>query len=114
NTKLSAGLGEVVEFMMAKHRKARYQTPEDLIIDLECLSRGEPPKLARQRLEAASLKALAKGETDEEDDEVEEEAPDFGMPWTWSAICLRMAPLNMFPPMPIALNWLSLSSSLPC
>src|SRR5207244_4514018 len=46
NLALSAGLGEVVEFMMAKDRRKRYPTPDDLILDLECLLHGEPPKLA--------------------------------------------------------------------
>src|SRR5207302_4134749 len=36
NTTLSAGLGEVVEFMMAKQRNRRYPSPDDLIIDLQC------------------------------------------------------------------------------
>src|SRR5438552_8827858 len=45
NTKLSSGLGEVVEFMMAKGRQQRYPTPDDLIIDLECLLNRRPPKL---------------------------------------------------------------------
>jgi serine/threonine-protein kinase len=69
-TTLSAGLGEVVEFMMAKDRRQRYRTPADLIIDLECLLNEEPPKLARQRLEAASLARLAEGEEDDGEPEV--------------------------------------------
>ncbi len=40
NTQLSAGLGELVEFMMAKDRNDRYQTAENVIIDIECLLRG--------------------------------------------------------------------------
>jgi serine/threonine protein kinase len=67
NTKLSSGLGEVVEFMMAKNRDDRYPSPAELVIDLECLVRGEPPKLARQRLEASMLQSLAEGEAAEED-----------------------------------------------
>jgi hypothetical protein len=59
---LSAGLGEVVELLMAKSRRQRYQKADDLIIDLECLLAGEPPKLARQRIEASTLKGLAEGE----------------------------------------------------
>jgi len=69
NTKLSSGLGEVVEFMMAKNRGDRYPSPEELVIDLECLLQGEPPKLARQRLEASTLEDLAKGEAAPEDDD---------------------------------------------
>jgi serine/threonine-protein kinase len=67
NTKLSSGLGEVVEFMMAKNREQRYRNPDDLIIDLECLYSGEPPRLARQRIEASTLRELAEGETEGEE-----------------------------------------------
>src|SRR5262249_49909625 len=52
NTNLSGGVGEVIEVMMAKDRRQRYQTPGDLITDLEFLLNGEPPKLARQRAHA--------------------------------------------------------------
>jgi serine/threonine-protein kinase len=65
NTKLSSGLGEVVEFMMARRREQRYRTPDDLVLDLECLLNGEPPRLARQRIEAGTLANLAEGEADE-------------------------------------------------
>jgi serine/threonine-protein kinase len=69
NDRLSAGLGEVTEFLLAKDRRQRYQTADDLIIDLECLLAGEPPKLARQRIEAATLGGLAEGEEDEDEPE---------------------------------------------
>ncbi len=62
NTKLSSGLGEVVEFMMAKNKADRYPSPAELVIDLECLLQGEPPKFARQKMEVAMLEDLAKGE----------------------------------------------------
>jgi serine/threonine-protein kinase len=67
NTSLSAGLGEVVEFMMAKDRDQRYRTPDDLILDLECLLAGRPPKLARERIAATTLTGLAEGELEEEE-----------------------------------------------
>jgi len=84
NTSLSAGVGEVVEFMMAKDRRQRYQTPDDLIIDLECLFTGAPPKLARQRLETATLKDLAHGEEDE--DEEGKSSTPAGVPLIWLAV----------------------------
>jgi serine/threonine-protein kinase len=62
---LSAGLGEVVEFMMAKDRDDRYRTPDDLILDLECLLAGDPPKIARQKIAVGTLAGLAEGEADE-------------------------------------------------
>jgi serine/threonine-protein kinase len=74
NMKLSSGLGEVVEFMAAKDRRQRYRTPDDLIIDLECLFNGQPPKLARERIQTGTLAALAKGDSEEEED-AEAETP---------------------------------------
>ena len=68
NTTLSSGLGEVVEFMMAKDRRQRYPSADDLILDLESLLKGQPPKLARERIEAGTLNELAKGEPDEEEE----------------------------------------------
>ena len=64
NPRLSAGLGMVVETMMAKNREHRYQTPDDLILDIKCLQRGESPMIAGQKLD--SLNALAEGEFDPE------------------------------------------------
>jgi serine/threonine protein kinase len=62
NTALSAGLGMVVETMMAKNREQRYQNPDDLILDLKCLMRDESPMIAGQKPE--SLEALAEGDAD--------------------------------------------------
>ena len=78
NLKLSSGLGEVVEVMMAKDREQRYRSPDDLIMDLEYLLSGEPPRLARQRIEAATLEQLAEGEAEEEE---EPEPSRFNVPW---------------------------------
>jgi serine/threonine-protein kinase len=69
NTKLSAGIGEVVEIMMAKDRRQRYQTPGSLLLDLESLLAGQPPKVARQTVGQARLEDLAEGEPDDEEDE---------------------------------------------
>ena len=60
NTRLSSGFGEVVETMMSKDRDARYRTPDDLILDLECLERGEGPRIASPRTDA--LSALSGGD----------------------------------------------------
>ncbi len=65
NTRLSSGLGMVVETMMAKNRDNRYRTPDDLILDLKCLAQGEPPMLAGQKLD--SLATLSEGESTEDD-----------------------------------------------
>jgi eukaryotic-like serine/threonine-protein kinase len=62
NPKLSGGLGMVVETMMAKNREHRYQTPDDLILDIKCLQRGESPMIAGQKPE--TLLALAEGDSE--------------------------------------------------
>ena len=58
---LSAGVGEVIECMMAKKREDRYPTMHDLIVDLEAIASGEPPLQARQRLDSNLLQGLAEG-----------------------------------------------------
>lgn len=72
NRKLSSGLGEVVETMMAKNRENRYRTPDDLILDLKCLLQDARPIIAVQKADA--LANLAEGEAaeDEEDEEASE------------------------------------------
>jgi eukaryotic-like serine/threonine-protein kinase len=87
NTALSSGLGEVVEYMMARDRGQRYPTPGDLIVDLECLLNGEPPKFARQHLRAAStLEELAEGEADEEQRPRRREPRPRGVPVLWAGV----------------------------
>src|SRR4051794_2478134 len=60
NTRLSSGLGMVVETMMAKNRENRYPNPDDLILDLKCLLQGESPMIAGQKPD--TLAALAEGD----------------------------------------------------
>jgi serine/threonine protein kinase len=64
NSRLSGGLGMVVETMMAKNREHRYQNPDDLILDIKCLQRGESPMIAGQKPE--TLELLSEGEYDEQ------------------------------------------------
>ncbi len=94
---LSSGLGEVVEIMMAKDRRKRYRNPDDLIVDLECLLNGEQPKLARQRIEAGTLKELAAGDADE--DEEDDPAPASGGPpggaWVWIGVLAAVLVLSL-------------------
>src|SRR4051812_18420978 len=63
NTRLSAGVGMVVETMMAKNRENRYRNPDDLILDLKCLLQGESPMIAGQKPD--TLAVLAHGESEE-------------------------------------------------
>lgn len=64
NPDLSAGVGEVVELMMAKRPEDRYKTTEDLLVDLRCVADGEPPRIARERVgtHLALMAGLAEGE----------------------------------------------------
>jgi serine/threonine-protein kinase len=84
NQALSSGLGEVVEFMMAKERRRRYQKAEDVIIDLECLLSGEAPKLARKQMQASTLAALSEGEAEETEASSGHSGPRYA--WMWIAV----------------------------
>jgi len=59
NTNISAGTAEVIEMMMAKNRDDRYKNAKDMLVDLECVAKGESPLLARERLDAKALTGLA-------------------------------------------------------
>lgn len=48
NPKLSAGISEIIEMMMAKRVGNRYQNCADLLIDLRAIKQGETPPLAHK------------------------------------------------------------------
>ncbi|MEZ6242368.1 MAG: serine/threonine-protein kinase [Phycisphaerales bacterium] len=63
NPKLSAGIAEVVEMMMARNPKKRYQTATDLLVDLRAIKKGEQPPIAHKEVLAADeLASLAAAE----------------------------------------------------
>ncbi|MFP4104945.1 MAG: serine/threonine-protein kinase [Phycisphaerae bacterium] len=62
NTDLTAGLGEVVEGMMAKQRTKRYASTSDLLMDLEAVCQGEPPLQVRKNIDEDVLSGLAEGQ----------------------------------------------------
>ena len=63
NPKLSAGISEVIEMMMAKDPKARYKSCKDLLIDLRAVRKGENPPLAHKDiLPQEDIAALAAAE----------------------------------------------------
>ena len=72
NTGLSAGLGEVVEVMMAKDRQMRYASTTDLLIDLESIAAGSPPLQARKQIDAPLLSSLAESPAEEGDGDAED------------------------------------------
>ena len=59
NSRLSAGVGEIIEVMMAKDPNDRYPSTEELITDLEAVTRGEPPLQAREKYDQTLLESLA-------------------------------------------------------
>ncbi|WP_165071740.1 serine/threonine-protein kinase [Paludisphaera rhizosphaerae] len=63
NTGISSGMGMVIETMLSKNRENRYTTPDDLILDLQCLLQGDPPMIAGQK--PGSLEALSEGDADD-------------------------------------------------
>jgi len=65
NPKLSAGISQIIEMMMAKHPAQRYKNCVDLLTDLRAVRKGEQPVIARREFDD-ELKSLAK---------VEQEAP---------------------------------------
>ncbi len=62
NPKLSAGISEVIEMMMAKDPRKRYQNCKDLLIDLREVEAGRPPILAHRGVNAGDLASLAQVE----------------------------------------------------
>lgn len=62
NPKLSAGVSEVIEMMMQKSPRARYQNCRDLLIDLRAVRKGEPPVIAHRDFGAVDLQSIAKAE----------------------------------------------------
>ena len=86
NISLSSGLGEVVEYMMAKNRKQRYRSADDLILDLECLLTGQPPKLAGIESPRARLPSLPGSRDEEDEEEFRRLRADGGNHWVWLAV----------------------------
>jgi serine/threonine-protein kinase len=63
NPKLSAGISEVIEMMMAKEPAKRYRNCRDLIGDLRAVREGKQPPIAhKDMMDSASLARLAAAE----------------------------------------------------
>ncbi len=62
NTSLSAGVSEVIEIMMAKHREDRYKNVEEVLLDLEALREGHAPLQAHKRFDVSMLEQLEQGD----------------------------------------------------
>ena len=87
NTHLTSGISEIVEVAMAKSTRKRYATTEDMLHDLEQVSAGEMPQIARKKFEISSLAALDSGETQLATLEPDyTDAPLFEQPLFWVAV----------------------------
>jgi serine/threonine-protein kinase len=64
NPALSAGVSEVIEVMMSKRPQDRYNSTEDLLVDLRAVAAGKPPRIAREKAgkQEALMEGLASGE----------------------------------------------------
>jgi len=62
NTSLSAGVCEVIEVMMAKNKKDRYSSVEELLVDLKAVRDGDHPLRAHTRMDVSSLEKLEEGD----------------------------------------------------
>ena len=58
NPELSAGCAQVIEMLLAKDPKDRYQSATDLIQDLELIAADEPPYFAKRELDLMHVESL--------------------------------------------------------
>ncbi len=65
NPKLSTGLAEVIERMLAKDRDRRYASTTDVLVDLDKIKSGEAPPQARAGYDNQLLEHLADGSRDD-------------------------------------------------
>ncbi|MEQ8318460.1 MAG: serine/threonine-protein kinase [Phycisphaerales bacterium] len=63
NPRLSGGISEVIEMMLAKKREQRYRSVKDLMDDLDAVTKGKAPPLAHRGLNEADLASLSHLET---------------------------------------------------
>ena len=59
NSELSSGCAQIIEHMLARRVEDRYHSADDLLIDLELVMQGLPPKFARSGLDASVLAETA-------------------------------------------------------
>ena len=72
NPKLTAGISEVIEMMMAKSRRQRYKNCADLLMDLRAARRGDHPPIAHREATAVELVSVAEAAEAQEVDLAED------------------------------------------
>ena len=103
NSKLSAGISEAIEMMMAKDPSARYKNCKDLILDLKAVREGKAPPLAHKDFRGADLAGLAQAEAAAPADlAIDQETARRGQTirpwlfWTLVALLVISATVNVF------------------
>jgi len=91
NSKLSAGICEVIEVMMSRRPKDRYASTKDLLVDLRAVFSDEPPRLARELVDGAVLKGLADGEELDEHEAAELRGEVLGNPMAFNTLAVILA-----------------------
>jgi serine/threonine-protein kinase len=91
NPALSAGFCQVIEMMLAKNRADRYRSAADLLEDLQRLSDGRSPAIAKPKLDLASLAVPVGGE----DEPVELRTKPKGDDSAWSKLLIASIVLNV-------------------
>ncbi len=91
NPKLSAGISEVVEMMMAKDARARYQNCADLMSDLRAVREGKKPPLAHRDLGGSDIGHLASAEAQSGGEIAEAKEAPFLRPWLFYVLCGTLA-----------------------
>ncbi|UCG15392.1 MAG: serine/threonine protein kinase [Phycisphaerales bacterium] len=95
NTTLSAGIGEIIEVMMAKKRDDRYATTKELISDLQGVLQGEAPFQARKRYDQSMLQSIADTGETVSIPTADDLSPPEPNPTNWTAILLLAAFLGL-------------------
>jgi serine/threonine-protein kinase len=71
NNSLSGGASEIIEVMMAKDKKNRYSSIEELLVDLKAVRDGGSPMRAHKRMNVSDLEKLEDGEVVEESENID-------------------------------------------
>jgi serine/threonine-protein kinase len=93
NPKLSAGVSEVIEMMMAKAPGERYKNCDDLLADLRAVRKGEAPPIAHKDIfKEADLAAVVRAEAEAEAAEipVDSSAPVVVRSWIQTAFFITL------------------------
>ena len=103
NPKLSAGISEVIEMMMAKDPKSRYRSCKDVISDLKAVKAKQHPPLAHKDYGIADMASIAAAEAAVASEEIPVNTANLVEPayrtwliWILSGLLLASVAMNIF------------------